>query len=169
VSAGAAERSQRIVALVAGLCFSAGLVVSGMTRPAKVLAFLNLAGDWDASLLCVMAGAIAVHFAAYRLLRGRPSPLFSERFWLPTRRDIDRRLVLGAVVFGIGWGIAGYCPGPAVVALPLGGASPLVFVLAMLVGMLLSWKLEGRQRPHAQRAEPAPPPRSDGSAVAADG
>jgi uncharacterized protein len=142
VSTTPGERGRRIVAFVAGLCFSAGLVVSGMTRPAKVLGFLNMAGDWDASLLCVMGGAIAVHFTAYRMLRGRPSPIFSERFWLPTRRDIDRRLVLGAIVFGVGWGMAGYCPGPAVVALPLGGASPLVFVLAMLLGMFISGKLE---------------------------
>jgi uncharacterized protein len=169
VSTRSRERGQRIVAFAAGLCFSAGLIVSGMTRPTKVLGFLNLAGDWDASLLCVMGGAIAVHFTAYRLLRGRPSPLYSDRFWLPTRHDIDRRLVIGAVVFGIGWGLAGYCPGPAVVALPLGGVRPLVFVLAMLVGMLMGWELDSARQPREQRGERRAPVPPDSSAVVADG
>jgi uncharacterized membrane protein YedE/YeeE len=163
-------RRQRIVAFAAGLCFGAGLIVSGMTRPAKVLGFLNVVGEWDASLLFVMAGAIAVHFTAYRLLRGRPSPYFAERFWLPTRRDIDRRLVIGAAVFGVGWGLAGYCPGPAVVALPLGGASPLVFVLGMFLGMLIHSKLESRQTPGpASSASSAEPPAPGSGAAVADG
>jgi uncharacterized protein len=151
-------RAQKAVAFAAGLCFAAGLVVSGMTRPTKVLGFLNVLGDWDASLLCVMGGAIAVHFTAYRLLRGRAAPLFSDRFWLPTRRDIDRRLVLGAAVFGVGWGLGGYCPGPVVVSLPMGGASPLVFVLAMLAGMYASSKLEESAPPAGELPVATPTP-----------
>jgi uncharacterized protein len=129
-----------IVALVSGLSFGAGLVISGMTQPRKVLGFLDVFGAWDASLLCVMAGAIAVHALGYRLVRTLPHPLFDARFAVPTRRDIDANLALGAVLFGIGWGIAGYCPGPGVVALASGRTSVVIFVAAMAAGMLVtSW------------------------------
>jgi len=134
--------AERLVALVAGVVFSAGLLLSGMTRPEKVIGFLDVGGRWDASLLCVMAGAVAVHLAVYRLTLGRPAPLFSPRFWLPVRTDIDRPLLLGAALFGVGWGLGGYCPGPALVSLPYGGASALVFVLAMSLGMLAAAGLE---------------------------
>jgi uncharacterized protein len=136
-----------IVALVAGLSFGAGLVMSGMAQPRKVLGFLDVFGAWDASLLCVMAGAIAVHAIGYRLVRARPQPLFDARFAVPTRRDIDADLVLGAVLFGIGWGISGYCPGPSVIALASGRPGVLIFVAAMAVGMLVTSWLQKRLSP----------------------
>lgn len=121
----------------AGALFAVGLAVSGMTRPAKVVGFLDLAGDWDASLAFVMMGAIAVHFVAYRLVLRRPAPLFDGSFHLPTRRDIDLRLVLGAAVFGVGWGLGGYCPGPGLVSAAAGALGAVVFVVGMTVGMLI--------------------------------
>jgi len=125
----------------AGALFAVGLAVSGMTRPAKVAGFLDLAGDWDASLAFVMMGAIAVHFVAYRLVLRRPAPLFDESFHLPTRRDIDLRLVLGAAVFGVGWGLGGYCPGPGLVSAAAGALGAVVFVVGMTVGMLIEQRL----------------------------
>jgi uncharacterized protein len=153
-----ARSAHDAVALGAGLVFSAGLVLSGMARPSKVIGFLDVAGRWDASLLCVMAGAVGVHFVVQRLARRRAAPLWSPRFWLPTRRDIDGRLLLGSLVFGVGWGLSGYCPGPALVSLPLGGVSALVFVSAMLAGMWLTSRLE-RVLP-ALRGPPAAPERT---------
>jgi len=105
-----------LTAFVAGLLFAVGLGVSGMTQHAKVFRFLDVTGDWDPSLALVMVGAIAVHAATLRLILGRERPLFASRFALPTRTDLEPRLVAGAAVFGVGWGIAGYCPGPAVTA-----------------------------------------------------
>jgi uncharacterized membrane protein YedE/YeeE len=139
---GARRGEGALVAFGAGLLFAAGLVVSGMADARKVLGFLDLAA-WDPSLLCVMAGAVGVHFVAQRLARGRTAPLYAERFLVPTRRDIDRPLVLGAVLVGVGWGLSGYCPGPALVSLPLGGTNVLVFVLAMLLGMFVAAKVQG--------------------------
>jgi hypothetical protein len=108
-----------------------------MTQPAKVTAFLDFTGDWDPSLACVMIGAILVHTVLYRLIRRRPSPLFVTAFSLPTRTDIDARLVAGAALFGIGWGLGGFCPGPAVTSLASGHASVVIFVAAMVAGMYL--------------------------------
>mgnify|MGYP000882980322 CR=1 FL=1 len=122
---------------VAGLLFGVGLGVSGMTRPAKVEGFLDLFGAWDPSLALVMVGAIAVHFVALRLVRRRRAPLFEDRFHLPTRRDIDRRLVLGALIFGAGWGLGGYCPGPGLVSAAGGSSGAIVFVVGMTTGVLL--------------------------------
>lgn len=127
----------RIAALVAGALFGAGLVISGMTDPAKVRGFLDLAGRWDPSLALVMAGAIAVHLPLARLVLRRRAPLFAGAFDLPQRKDIDRRLVFGAALFGVGWGLAGVCPGPAIVSLGAGSAAPVVFVVAMIGGTLL--------------------------------
>lgn len=124
----------RLSALFAGALFGLGLVVSGMTDPAKVRGFLDVAGRWDPSLAFVMIGAIGVHFALLRLVQRRPAPLFARAFDLPTRKDIDGRLVSGAAVFGVGWGLAGVCPGPAVVCLGTGSVAPVLFVLAMLAG-----------------------------------
>jgi len=121
----------------AGALFAVGLAVSGMTRPAKVVGFLDLAGDWDASLAFVMMGAIAVHFVAYRVVLRRPAPLFDGRFHLPTRKDIDLRLVLGAALFGVGWGLGGYCPGPGLVSAAAGSLGAIVFVVGMTAGMLI--------------------------------
>lgn len=122
-------------AAVAGLVFGLGLIISGMADPAKVIAFLDLAGAWDPSLALVMAGAIAVGLIAFRLAGSRHLSWLGEAMRMPTARDIDRRLVLGSLAFGAGWGLAGFCPGPALVALGMGEGKALIFVAAMLAGM----------------------------------
>ena len=124
-----------LVSFLAGLVFAIGLGVGGMTQPAKVLAFLDVTGRWDPSLALVMAGAIAVYApVSYWALR-RPAPLFASRFQVPTRRDLDASLIGGAVLFGLGWGLAGYCPGPALVSLAAGASGVVLFVAALLAGM----------------------------------
>ena len=122
---------------LAGLLFSLGLVISGMVDPAKVLGFLDLFGNWDASLAFVMGGAVLVTFIGYRLVLKRDTPLFESGFSLPTRIDIDRDLVIGASLFGIGWGLVGICPGPALAALAIRPLDAGIFMLAMLAGMVL--------------------------------
>jgi uncharacterized membrane protein YedE/YeeE len=131
-----------IMALVVGLLFGIGLIVSGMTDPSKVIGFLDLAGKWNPSLGFVMGGAIVVGFAAFRFAGGRTTSLLGEPMRLPTARHIDRRLVLGGVAFGIGWGLAGYCPGPALASLASGGAKPLIFSAALVAGMAIFELLE---------------------------
>ena len=123
-----------IAALVAGLIFGAGLIISGMTDPAKVQNFLDIAGQFDPSLAFVMVGAIAVTVVGYRFVLSRPAPLASPTFHLPTKTRIDTRLVVGAAIFGIGWGLAGFCPGPALVSLGIGSEGAQVFVLFMALG-----------------------------------
>lgn len=120
-----------------GVLFAVGLSISGMTQPAKVLAFLDIFGAWDPALMFVMGGAVAVNFIGYRLAIGRPHPLLATRFDVPTRRDFDLNLVAGAALFGAGWGLAGFCPGPAVVALASGSPDVVVFVAAMFGGFVL--------------------------------
>ena len=132
--------------LLAGLVFGLGLIVSGMADPAKVLGFLDLGGAWDPSLAFVMAGAIAVGALAFAMARKRTVSLLGATMKLPTSRDIDGRLVIGSVVFGIGWGVAGFCPGPGLVALGMGEAKALVFMAAMLVGMGAFELLERRRQ-----------------------
>jgi len=122
-------------ALIVGLVFGIGLIVSGMTDPSKVLGFLDLAGNWDPSLAFVMGGAILVGLLAFRVAGRRERSLLGEAMRLPTATRIDRRLVLGSLAFGAGWGLAGYCPGPALASLASGGAKPLVFTAAMVAGM----------------------------------
>ena len=134
-----------LIGLICGLIFGTGLVVSGMSNPAKVLNFLDFAGTWDPSLAFVMAGAVAVTFTGYRLVLTRPGPLFAERFHMPTTRDIDPPLLVGAACFGLGWGLGGYCPGPAVTALALSAKGTLVFVPCMLVGMWAARMVKHRQ------------------------
>jgi len=129
--------SSMLTSFVSGVVFAVGLGIGGMTQPAKVIGFLDFAGSWDPSLAFVMIGAIAVHSILYRLIRNRPSPLFSQEFSLPTRTNIDPRLVLGGAIFGTGWGIAGYCPGPAITSLLSGNLSPVIFSAAMIAGMVL--------------------------------
>lgn len=124
-----------VLGFASGLVFGLGLVVSGMADPAKVLNFLDLAGSWDPSLAFVMAGAVVVTFVGYRLALARKAPLLMESFDVPSAKDIDLRLVGGAAMFGIGWGIGGFCPGPALTALPLLAPGTLVFVPAMLIGI----------------------------------
>lgn len=145
-----------LVGLVAGLLFGAGLVVSGMTEPAKVRGFLDFGGSWDPTLAFVMGGAIAVHFTAYRLIRGRRAPVLGESFQIPTRKDIDAKLLAGAALFGLGWGLGGYCPGPAVTSLTTGAPAVLAFVAAMLGASWLTARAEAwaATRKAAPTAEP---------------
>ncbi len=131
-----------LMALVAGLVFGLGLIVSGMTDPSKVLGFLDLAGNWDPSLAFVMGGALLVGALAFPFAVKRPQSLLGEAMRLPTATQIDWRLVLGSLTFGLGWGLAGYCPGPALASLAQGGAKPLLFFIAMLTGMLVFEVLE---------------------------
>ena len=146
-------------AVGAGAIFGIGLAISGMTKPAKVVGFLDLFGAWDASLAFVMLGAIAVHLVAHRIITRRSSPLFDRRFHLPTRRDLDARLVLGAAIFGIGWALAGFCPGPGLVSAASGTVAALVFVAAMTVGIKIEHALSRAVLLRAGRATsevPAP-------------
>lgn len=124
-----------VSAFFVGLLFGLGLIVSGLANPAKVLAFLDLAGNWDPSLALVMGSAVVVGSIAFLVTGDRSHSLLGEPMRLPNRRDIDSRLVLGGLGFGVGWGLAGFCPGPALVALGAGELKALVFVVAMLVGM----------------------------------
>lgn len=143
----------RISEFIVGLLFGLGLIVSGMTDPGKVLGFLDLAGQWDPSLAFVMGGAIAVGVFAFSVARKRTQSFLGGAMHLPTSRDIDRRLVLGSLVFGIGWGIAGFCPGPAIVSSGAGQPKAILFVIAMLVGMwIFEW---AEQLRHGQRSKAA--------------
>jgi uncharacterized protein len=135
-----------LTSFMAGLVFGLGLIISAMANPAKVLAFLDLAGAWDPSLGFVMAGAIGIGLIGFSIAGRRRSSLLGANLQLPSARGIDLRLVLGSLVFGVGWGLAGFCPGPALVALGIGGPKALVFVLAMLAGMALFEGLERHRR-----------------------
>lgn len=144
-----------LVQFAIGLIFGLGLIVAGMADPAKVLNFLDLTaiplGRWDASLIFVMAGGIAVTMLGYRLTFARGRPLLAECFVLPSASRPDGRLLTGAVLFGIGWGLAGFCPGPALVAALTGGLPALVFLAAMLAGMALARRLATDIRPAEPR------------------
>lgn len=128
---------KRVVEFVVGLMFGLGLLLSGMTDPGKVLGFLDIAGNWDPSLAFVMGGAIAVAFFAFALARRRTTAFLGGAMHLPGTAPIDRRLLIGSLVFGVGWGLAGFCPGPAVVAAGAGVTEALVFTLAMIAGMVV--------------------------------
>lgn len=132
-------------ALLAGAVFGVGLIVSGMADPAKVLGFLDLAGNWDPSLAFVMGGAVLVGALAFSFAHKRTVSLLGLQMRMPTAKQVDRRLVGGGLVFGIGWGIAGFCPGPALVAVGMGEQKALVFAAAMLFGMGLFELLERRK------------------------
>jgi len=134
-----------VTAWLAGLVFGCGLILSGMASPAKVLGFLDIAGAWDPSLALVMAGAIAVGLVAFAWAARRPVTLLGDAMALPAVRRIDRRLVGGSLLFGVGWGLAGFCPGPALVALGMGLPKAAVFVVAMLAGMGVFELLERRR------------------------
>jgi uncharacterized protein len=138
--------------LLAGLVFGLGLIVSGMANPAKVLGFLDLAGAWDPSLALVMAGAIAVGFFAFLFAKGRTRSLLGADMKLPSSRTIDRRLVVGSTLFGMGWAVAGFCPGPGLVGLGMGEVKALIFVAAMLAGMGVFELIERRRQLMTPRA-----------------
>jgi uncharacterized membrane protein YedE/YeeE len=129
--------------LVSGTLFGAGLALGGMTNPARVRGFLDLFGDWDPTLAFVMGGAVIVMAFAWRVQTGMGHPFFAEKFALPTRSDLTVKLVGGSALFGIGWGIAGLCPGPGVAALAIEPASAAIFIVAMLAGMGLMRLVEG--------------------------
>ena len=138
-----------VIQFVVGLVFGFGLLLSGMSNPEKVLNFLDLAaipsGGWDPSLLLVMAGAVGVTFAGFQLVRRRQRPVLGERFHLPPSQTLDWRIAAGPAIFGIGWGLAGICPGPAFVALGYGSPAILLFVIAMMVGMAAARTAADRQ------------------------
>ena len=126
-----------LTSFVSGVVFALGLGISGMTRPIKVIGFLDFFGNWDASLAFVMLGAIGVYFVAYRLSRTMRSPILAPGFSTPTRTDLDPRLIVGAALFGAGWGLSGFCPGPAITSLASGAAPVVVFVASMAAGIYL--------------------------------
>lgn len=132
-----------LTSVFSGLTFAIGLGISGMTRPVKVIGFLDFFGEWDASLAFVMLGAIAVYFVAFRLSRKMSAPLLAAVFSIPGRSDLDAKLILGAAIFGAGWGLGGFCPGPALVSLASGALPVFIFGVAMGIGMYLhTWAIE---------------------------
>lgn len=144
---------QYLAALASGAIFGVGLGVSGMTRPEKVIGFLDFFGEWDPSLAFVMVGAIAVSFAVFRFIGSVERPRFDATFQIPTRKDITPRLVVGSGLFGIGWGLAGFCPGPAIASIPSGLPKVLLFVAAMAGGMLAYRAFEALRSAGARRSE----------------
>ncbi|WP_264324691.1 DUF6691 family protein [Romeriopsis navalis] len=143
---------QNLVALIAGLIFSLGLGLSQMVDRDRVLGFLDMAGTWDPTLLFVLGGAVSVTVITFRFVLRMPHPWFDGKFRLPTRNDIDRPLILGAVMFGIGWGISGYCPGPGITALVLGIWNPVIFIVALLAGSFTyRWSQKRAERTASQR------------------
>jgi uncharacterized protein len=136
-----------LISFLCGAVFAIGLGISGMTQPGKVTAFLDFTGNWDPSLLFVMVGAILVYFIGFRLVVKKPKPIFTGAFQIPTLRKVDRPLALGSAIFGVGWGLAGFCPGPALTSVVTLRSENLFFVVAMFLGMAL---FEGQQRRKAK-------------------
>jgi uncharacterized protein len=130
-----------LIALLAGILMSAGIAYSQMIDPEKVLAFLTLDQSWDPSLLLVMVAALAVYSAGFWLFAGRDKPILAEHFHLPTKRELDKPLIIGSTLFGLGWGLVGYCPGPAIAALSSGSSGTLMFIVAMIAGWFISRKI----------------------------
>ncbi len=130
-------KNHMIAAFVAGVIFAIGLGYSGMTQPAKVVGFLDLFGQWDPSLMFVMMGAIGSHLFAYRLIKKRTSPLLGGSFQIPSMKSLDGRLIAGAAIFGIGWGLGGFCPGPALASAFSGSSTVWLFLGAMILGMII--------------------------------
>lgn len=140
------------IALLSGAIFGFGLALSGMTRPEKVQGFLNFFRGWDPALMFVMGGAVAVHAVLYRVITRRASPVFAARFMIPTRKDLDARLLLGSAIFGVGWGLGGFCPGPGITSLVTGLAPAATFVAAMVAGMYVTARLETTAAPKVDLA-----------------
>lgn len=131
------QRLRIFIAFLVGFIFAIGLGISGMTQPQKVIGFLDIFGNWDPALMFVMLGAIPVHLISYQISKKRKSPLLDNVWHTPTRQDLTPRLIIGSAIFGIGWGLGGYCPGPAITSLASGSQSVLVFLVSMTMGMLL--------------------------------
>jgi uncharacterized membrane protein YedE/YeeE len=127
---------EKLIALLSGLLFGLGLGLSQMINRQRVLGFLDVAGAWDSTLLFVLGGAVTVTVIAFRFVLRLPHPIWAETFNLPTKKDIDKPLVIGAAIFGIGWGICGYCPGPGITSLVLGNGNPILFLVALIAGSL---------------------------------
>ncbi|GAB4238600.1 MAG: transporter [Stanieria sp.] len=134
---------QNLIALLSGILFGLGLSLSQMIDRDRVLGFLDVKGNWDPTLLFVLGGAAGVTILAFRFVLRLPQPIFGGKFYLPTKKDIDRPLIIGAAIFGIGWGIAGYCPGPGITALVLGIWNPVLFMIAFIIGSLTYQWYEG--------------------------
>lgn len=143
---------QKLTALLAGLIFGLGLVVSQMTNPAKVISFLDVFGDWDPSLALVMFAALIVTGIGYRVVLKRDEPVFADRFQLPTRTELDARLIAGAALFGVGWGLVGLCPGPAIADLAVGGLPILIFLASMAAGMAVFEGFDRLSKPSVTKA-----------------
>jgi uncharacterized membrane protein YedE/YeeE len=142
-----------LLVFLAGVIFSIGLAISGMTQPHKVVGFLDFAGTWIPDLAFVMGGAVMVNFIALRLTLRRDAPVFAPKFGLPTRTDLDTRLIAGSALFGLGWGLGGFCPGPAITSLVTGTTPVLVFVGSMLAGMVVFDLIAGSRADRRQAAQ----------------
>ena len=141
------NHTDTIASFVIGLIFGLGLIVGGMTDPSKVIGFLDITGSWDPSLAFVMGGALLVGVIAFRFARHRTANFFGGAIRMPTKNDIDKRMVIGSLLFGIGWGMAGFCPGPAITSIGTGNTKALLFVLAMVAGMALFEGIERYRHP----------------------
>lgn len=140
---------EKLIALISGVLFGAGVTISGMVNPMKVLNFLDIFGAWDATLILVMGAGFLVTLLGYQIIFRRKAPLFAQSFRLPTSQDIDTKLLGGAALFGVGWGLSGFCPGPAVASLVFGRMESITFVIAMAAGMLLANQIQKLQNPKA--------------------
>ena len=136
--------SRVFFALIIGMIFGSGIAISGMANPAKIMNFFDIAGTWDPSLAFVMGGALIVTAIGYKIVLKRSAPVFDRMFYLPTRRDLDKPLLIGSAIFGIGWGITGFCPGGAIPALGLGHGDAFIFVGSMIAGIALARVLRGK-------------------------
>lgn len=133
---------QGLTAFLVGLIFSIGLAIAGMTQPQKIIGFLDFFGNWDPSLLFVMIGAVGLHLISYRLIRSRAHPVLSKEWHVPTRTQLTPSLMIGSAIFGIGWGLSGFCPGPGITSLASFETRPFIFVLFMLIGMFVFRQVE---------------------------
>ena len=139
----------KFLVLMSGLLFGAGVTISGMVNPMKVLNFMDIFGHWDATLIFVMGAALAVTLMGYQIIFKRTAPLFAASFRLPTSKDIDAKLLGGAALFGLGWGISGFCPGPAVASVVFGRTESITFVIAMAAGMIVTKQIQNRWQAQA--------------------
>jgi uncharacterized membrane protein YedE/YeeE len=138
---------EKLIALISGMLFGAGVTISGMVNPMKVLNFFDIAGAWDATLIFVMGAALLVTLLGYHIIFKRNAPVFAPSFRLPTSQEIDAKLLGGAALFGVGWGLSGFCPGPAVASLVFGRVESITFVIAMAAGMVLTKQIQKLQDP----------------------